>query len=540
MGRLMPAIFFRRMAPAVIAAFVFIGTGFADRAEARVTAFVQAVAEAAADDREIAEFYRTNDYKPIWTDESGDAKARREAFLRAIEDADIHGLPRARYDLDNLDLDLGNITSGRELGRIEVGLSKLFLAYARDIQTGVLIPSDIDGGIVREVPYRDRTALLNEFATSSPTGFIRKLPPQSPEYARLMKEKIRYKALVAKGGWGETVRAQSLEPGDTGPAVVQLRNRLMAMGYLQRTATSSYDSKVRQAVAQFQTDHGLVSDGVAGQGTMREINVSAEKRLSQIIVGMERERWTNMPRGERHIWVNITDFKARIVDHGKVTFETRSVVGHREADRRTPEFSDVMEHMVINPTWHVPRSIATKEYLPLLQRNPYAVGHLKLVDRRGRVISRERVQDFTQFNARNFPFDMKQPPSRSNALGLVKFMFPNRYNIYLHDTPHKNLFGREIRAFSHGCVRLNDPFDFAYALLAVQEDDPKNFFQQVLSTGRETQVDLDAKVPVHLVYRTAFTQAKGRTQFRLDVYGRDARIWNALDAAGVSLTALQG
>jgi murein L,D-transpeptidase YcbB/YkuD len=168
------------------------------------------------------------------------------------------------------------------------------------------------------------------------------------------------------------------------------------------------------------------------------------------------------------------------------------------------------------------------------------VSHLKLVDRRGRVISRERVQDFTRFNAQNFPFDMKQPPSRSNALGLVKFMFPNRYNIYLHDTPHKNLFGRDVRAFSHGCVRLNDPFDFAYALLARQEEDPQGFFKSVLATGQETYVDLEQHVPVHLVYRTAFTQAKGRTQYRLDVYGRDARIWKALEAAGVSLTALQG
>ena len=538
----MPANFFQHLMPAVIAGAFFITAGPADRAyaEIAITPFVTAVAEAAADDRDIAAFYRENGYSPIWTGESKDAIARREALLRAIEDADIHGLPRVRYDLDRLGLDLRNITTERELGRAEVGMSKLFLTYARDIQTGVLVPSSVDGGIVREVPYRDRTSLLRKFSKSAPTPFLRELPPQSPEYARLMKEKIRMKALVAKGGWGEPVQANSLEPGDRGPAVVQLRNRLIAKGYLQRTATSSYDAKIQQAVAQFQADHGLVSDGVVGQDTMREINASAEKRLSQIIVAMERERWTNMPRGERHIWVNITDFKARIVDHGKVTFETRSVVGHRDEDRRTPEFSDVMEHMIINPTWHVPRSIATQEYLPLLQRNPYAVGHLKLVDRRGRVISRDLVQDFTQFNARNFPFDMKQPPSRSNALGLVKFMFPNRYNIYLHDTPHKNLFGRDVRAFSHGCVRLNDPFDFAYALLAVQEDDPQGFFQSILNTGQETQVDLEKKVPVHLVYRTAFTQPKGRTQFRLDVYGRDARIWKALEDAGVSLTALQG
>ena len=269
------------------------------------------------------------------------------------------------------------------------------------------------------------------------------------------------------------------------------------------------------------------------------LNTEPQTRLSQIIVAMERERWINMPLGKRHIWVNITDFHARIVDNGKTTFQTRSVVGHRDLDRRTPEFSDVMEHMVINPTWNVPRSIAVKEYLPLMQENPNAAGHLRLVNGRGQTVSREGL-DFTQFDESTFPFDLKQPPSRRNALGLVKFMFPNRHNIYLHDTPQKQLFGREARAFSHGCIRLNDPFDFAYELLAVQTRNPESFFQERLATGRETVVPLEKYVPVHLVYRTAVTQPKGKINFRRDLYGRDAKIWKALSNAGVSLRALRG
>ena len=539
MGLVMSAILLRRIL--VTAAVILAGSSaVAEDRRLAITPFVQAVAEAAASDREVAAFYRDTGYQPIWTGDDARSKERREAFLRAVEDAPAHGLPADRYRPDTLAEDLRNIRSDRELGRAEVALSKLFLQYAQDIQTGLLVPGQIDSGIVREVPRRDRTALLSAFSKTTPATFIRRLPPQTPEYARLMREKMRLEALAARGGWGEQVRARKLEPGDSGPAVIALRNRLMSMGYLERSASPTYDGKLTQAVMAFQRDHGLVADGVAGQGTIREINATASKRLSQVIVAMERERWTNMPRGKRHIWVNITDFHAKIVDDGKVTFQTRSVVGHRDEDRRTPEFSDVMEHMVINPTWNVPRSIATKEYLPLLQKDPYAVGHLRLIDRRGRVIPREMVEDFTQFNERNFPFDMKQPPSRSNALGLVKFMFPNRHNIYLHDTPHKRLFGREVRAFSHGCVRLNDPFDFAYMLLSRQEADPKATFQRILATGRETQVDLEEHVPVHLVYRTAYTQAKGRTQFRIDIYGRDARIWKALERAGVSLAALQG
>jgi murein L,D-transpeptidase YcbB/YkuD len=254
---------------------------------------------------------------------------------------------------------------------------------------------------------------------------------------------------------------------------------------------------------------------------------------------MERERWLTPERGDRHILVNQTDFTAKIIDNGDVTFETRSVIGKNQYDRRSPEFSDVMEHMVINPSWYVPRSIITKEYLPKLKNNPNAVGHIEITDSRGRVVNRSSA-DFSQYTARNFPYAMRQPPSRKNALGLVKFMFPNKYNIYLHDTPHKNLFSREVRAFSHGCIRLAQPFEFAYALLARQTEDPKAFFHRILSSGKETKVDLEQQVPVHIIYRTAYVTNKGRAEFRRDVYGRDAKVWDALQQAGVALPGVQG
>ena len=321
--------------------------------------------------------------------------------------------------------------------------------------------------------------------------------------------------------------------------MVALRNRLIRMGYLGRTVSDSYDAAIQQAVQAFQQDHGLATDGVAGPGTLAELNVDIEQRLHSVVVAMERERWLNRPRGDRHVLVNLVDFHARIVDDGKVTFKTRSVIGKNTDGQRSPEFSDVMEHMVINPTWNVPRSIATKEYLPALQRNPWSNGHLNLINSRGQVVDRGAV-DFNAYNERNFPFDIKQPPSERNALGLVKFMFPNRYNIYLHDTPSKSLFAREQRDFSHGCIRLADPFDFAYALLARQESDPQGVFQSILRTGRETVVPLDQPIQVHLIYRTAMTEPGGRINFRGDVYGRDAAIWSALEQAGVTLGGVQG
>ncbi len=521
----------------VLAALSLVMTPVKGHAE--VTALKQAIAEAASKDKDIAAFYKAFGYKTLWTGRSGKERTRRAQLLRYLSNAGDHGLPLSRYNPETLKAKMKAAKTARERGQLEVELSRVFLQYARDVQTGVVIPSRIDSAIVRQIPYRDRSSYLVNFAKSSPAGFFKALPPKTTEYNALMKEKMRMERLLARGGWGPKVPGKSVKPGQSGNAVVALRNRLIAMGYLKRTNTQTYDANIQAAVQQFQKAHGLVADGEAGAGTLKEVNKSVDVRLQSVLVAMERERWLNRERGRRHILVNIPDFTAKVIDNGKVTFETRSVVGANKDDRPTPEFSDVMEFMVINPSWYVPRSIVTKEYLPALKKNPYAVKHIEITDSRGRKVNRGAV-NFAQYTERTFPFAMRQPPSRGNALGLVKFMFPNRYNIYLHDTPAKNLFGREIRAYSHGCVRLADPFDFAYALLAKQTNDPEGFFQKKLATGKEQRVDLKNPVPVHIIYRTAYTTNKGRTEFRRDVYGRDAKIWRALNNAGVELRAVQG
>ena len=509
------------------------------KAEAQVTAFRQAVAEAVARDEDLAAFYREREFEGLWTGSTRADRNRRNALMAAFEAAGSHGLPAARYDADTLMAQLRAAQTPQDQGRMEAELSRLFLQYARDIQTGILVPGRVDEWIKRQVPYRSRLATIQAFSQSNASAFLRSLAPSSPEYARLMREKMRLERELSRGGWGAQVNSQKLEPGATGPQVVALRDRLIAMGFLPRTATQTYDEAITAAVQRFQLSHGLAADGVAGAGTLNEINVPMERRLQSVIVAMERERWINRPRGARHVWVNLTDFSASIVDNDVVTFSTRSVIGANDEDRQSPEFSDVMEFMVINPSWYVPRSIITKEYLPQLQRNRNAVRHLLITDSRGREVNRSNI-DFNQYNENTFPFAMRQPPSRGNALGLVKFMFPNRHNIYLHDTPAKNLFAREVRAFSHGCIRLNDPFEFAYALLAKQESDPEGFFQGRLRTGNESRVNLDDPVPVHLVYRTAFTNVTGSLQFRRDIYGRDRRIWNALAREGVAVRAVRG
>ena len=506
---------------------------------AQTTAFRQAVAEAAAHEEKLIEFYRARKFRGIWTGTTEIYQSRRNALLAALEGAGDHGLPLSEYDPEILMARLKAVRTPAEKGAMEVEMSRLFLSYASDIQTGILIPRSVVPEIRREVQLRPLLGYLKGILSGAPASFLASLPPSSPEYARLLREKIYLERLLAQGGWGKLISSSSLTVGESGVGVVDLRDRLFAMGYMERSATQNYDSTIQTAVRRFQQAHGLSLDGVAGSVTISQLNISVASRLQQIIVAMERERWINEPRGSRHIWVNLVDFSAKIIDNGSVTFQTRSVIGATSDDRQTPEFSDVMEFMVINPSWYVPRSIVVSEYLPALQIDPNAVNHIEITDQNGLIINRGNV-NFNQFNPSTFPYSMRQPPSRGNALGLVKFIFPNQYNIYLHDTPAKSLFGREVRAFSHGCVRLNDPFDFAYALLAVQETDPEGVFQRFLKSDQEVRIDLVETVPVHLVYRTVFTDTTGQLNFRRDVYNRDSRIWNALANEGVAVRAIGG
>ncbi|MEL7259277.1 MAG: peptidoglycan-binding protein, partial [Pseudomonadota bacterium] len=370
-------------------------------AAAQSMAYKQAIAEAAAKDRDLASFYQSNAYVPVWTRDDAVGQARRQALFRAIENVEMHGLPVARYDTQTLMTTLQEAQSTRDLGFAEVAMSQMFLRLSRDMQTGLLTPIEVDFNIKREIPYRDRQALLAQFQAGDPFDYFRTLAPQSNEYARLMKAKLQLETRVAEGGWGETVPAKSLNPGATGSSVVALRNRLVRMGYMPRSVTQSYDRGIEAAVRRFQELHGLEPDGVADEATLKEINVSAADRLKSVIVAMERERWLNLPggKGERHILVNLTDFSARIMDNDNETFRTRAVIGMHKDGRRSPEFSDEMEHMVINPTWHVPRSIAVKEYLPKLRANPNALGHLRVVNSRGQTVSRGSA-NFAAYSAK--------------------------------------------------------------------------------------------------------------------------------------------
>jgi murein L,D-transpeptidase YcbB/YkuD len=244
--------------------------------------------------------------------------------------------------------------------------------------------------------------------------------------------------------------------------------------------------------------------------------------------------------GGRYLAVNIPDFTVTRYEDGKRGWTTRVVVG-KTSVTETPEFSGVVKTMVVNPTWHIPDSIAIRDYLPKLQKDPMVLKRqgIRLLTRNGTEINPKLV-DFTQYTPENFPFRIKQRPSDDNALGKVKFLFPNENSVYMHDTPHREFFARDVRAFSNGCIRLEKPTELAEILLTGQVADPAASFAGLVDAGKERGVTLDRTIPVHIAYRTVWADDTGAVHYRPDVYGRDAKVFEALTAAGVTLPAAQG
>ncbi|MBJ2153453.1 MULTISPECIES: murein L,D-transpeptidase [Paracoccaceae] len=490
-------------------------------------AFSMVLAESVADDPGLSAFYRNTNYMPVWT--GSEHGARRAAFVTALSQAGDQGLPTGQYDLEGLIAGYHAVSSERDRARIEARTSKLFVRYARDLGSGVLDPIQIIPQIVRTLPRPDVASLMHDFAMAEPAAFIRNMVPSCPEYARLLRSIYHLREKIIQGGWGPAVTSLSLRPGDLGGAVVALRDRLIEMGYLARTAVATYDHRIQTAVARFQSFHGIAATGVADAATLAEINISPEARLRSLTVALERERWLNIPRGQRHIWVNLADFTTQIMDDDLVTLDTVSIIGGRPNDTQTPEFSHQMTYLEVNPDWTLPRSIVARTYWNSLVSG--GARQLDVIDSAGRVVPRSSI-NFSRYTARTFPYSLRQAPGPTNPLGTVKFMFPNPWAIYLHDSPERQLFNNELRAFSAGCIRLREPHEFAYELLSRQSDDPIELFQSTLRSQRQTRIQLEQPVPVHLEYRTAFTTARGGVHFRKDVYDRDTKLYDALDQLG--------
>ncbi|MHA1529736.1 MAG: L,D-transpeptidase family protein [Alphaproteobacteria bacterium] len=496
-------------------------------------------------------FYAARAYLPVWLAEDGAAAPAARALLSWAGEADANGLPAARYDVAGLAARLAKARGGAysHAAALETDLTRLFLTYGRDLASGLLEPRSISRNIDIEPPRPDPAVLLaGAGATGDITAFLDGLAPAGPAYNHLMSLYADMREIARGGGWGPQIaKGRALRPGDRLPRVEQLRARLIALGDLapvERVAAGAvmndatppatgplvFDPALEVAVQRFQARHGLNADGIVGTMTLAALNTTAAERAAQAAVNLERMRWLNYDLGERHVLINIAAYTMTMVEHGDARFSTRVVVG-KSRKHQTPEFNDELEFIVVNPTWNVPYSIASKEILPLLQEDPTYLeqNNMELL---GSDLPASEI-DWSQVTRGSFPGRIRQRPGPDNALGAVKFLFPNEHAIYMHDTPSRKLFAHDRRAYSHGCVRLQDPIGFAHLLLSLQDDDPVGFFDRLRAREDEIWVRVREAIPVYVTYRTAWLDTGGVRQFRADVYRRDRDVMAALAAAGV-------
>ena len=493
---------------------------------------------------EIARYYRQAAFQPVWAQSAGPT-ARADSLLTHLQAANRDGLRSADYHVATIDSLLGQLRAKAETGEpltpgrlvdLELLCTDAVLLYASHLQNGRTDPTAISSSWTAERQATDLVQHLEHALTqSSLRAALAKLRPPQPEYDALRRALARYRTLEGTGGWPSVPEGTKLEEGVTDPHVPRLRQRLRATGDLSAvppTADSlTFGAPLHQAVTRFQERHGLAVDGVVGPATRAALNVSVEARIQQIEINLERWRWLPPDLGALHVRVNIAGFDLRVVENGADRLRMRVVVG--QAYRQTPVFSDQISYLVFNPYWHVPHSIATKDKLPDFQQNPSRVSTEGFEVFRGWGADAAQVDpstiDWRALSASNFPYRLRQRPGPQNALGEVKFMFPNPHSVYLHDTPSRSLFGRAERSFSSGCIRVEHPLDLATILLRPNEGWTRTRIQAAVRTDTEQTVPLAQKVPVHLLYWTAWAE-DGTVHFRRDVYDRDGAVHSALTA----------
>jgi murein L,D-transpeptidase YcbB/YkuD len=465
---------------------------------------------------------------------------RATELIAWFRNAAEYGLDPAAYPSDQLAKLAAAVGETNSRGRavVELHFSAAFLQYASDLQVGRLLPHKVDPDFFLQARAIDQLAALTRLAAApSLERFFIEWQPQAPEYAELRAALLDYRALAAAGGWPGVPLGDTLKPGMSDPRVPALRARLAVTDGADPVAPPGgelvYDDGLMAVVKAFQARHGLDVDGVVGKATIVALNVPVEQRVEDLVLSMERWRWMPADLGRDHLIVNIAGFELKLIEDGRLRDRMNVVVGRPY--NRTPLFSDRVRYLEFNPYWNVPPGIAIKEELPKLRQNPAARAAAGFGVVRGDVVYPVTAIDWSQYGPGNFPFQLRQRPGPNNALGRVKFMFPNRFDVYLHDTPSRNLFDKSERAFSHGCIRLERPIDLAVEVLGIGGVPgwDKARIDALTATHKRTVVNLAEPIPIHITYFTAWVE-QGVPNFRADIYEQDAKLMAAL--AGQSLS----
>jgi L,D-transpeptidase YcbB len=492
----------------------------------------------------LPSFYERRLYRPAWSDERGPTRLADD-LIDALRRADLEGLRSEDYHLAGIEAVLAAVRADAKRGpalapdrwaELDLLLTDAFLVYGAHLLAGRVNPETLRPEWVSNRRTADIAVVLEAaLASGNIAAALEALEPPEVGFRRLREALARYRAVAAAGGW-PAIPDGSIRAGDRGAAVTALRQRLRLedglIGEAGDQDADLFDAGLEQALEKFQRRHGLTVDGAVTAATRAELNVPVERRVEQLELNLERWRWLPKDLGRRHIIVNIAAFELEVMDGDSLVMSMRVVVG-RPFDR-TPVLSDTMRYLVLNPYWHVPSNIATTELLPKLKRDRSYLARYKM-----RVFPSSRLDahevdpatvDWSTISAAHFPYLLRQDPGPRNALGRIKFMFLNKYHVYLHDTPARPLFEETQRDFSHGCIRIQHPIELAVYLLRNDPRWDRDALLAALDDAEDRSVPLPEPMPIHLLYWTAWADADGTIQFRRDIHDRDVPLFTALRA----------
>jgi len=491
----------------------------------------------------IPRFYERRQYRPAWV-QARDSLPLLQSLVRSIREAGGDGLRVEDYHLPILEHLLRQFEYARNSDinltpqfwvDLELLATDAFLLLGSHLLAGRVNPETIHSDWSALNPTVDMAAVLHTAIESRDVpGVLDSLRPPHDGY-RILKDALRrYRKIAASGGWPALPDDVQWRLGSHDARIALLRQRLQWTGDLPGDTPGDFphlfDRPLQQALMRFQRRHGLEPSGRFDPQSRAAMMVPAGLRARRIEINLERWRWLPHELGRRHIRVNVADFRLQVIEKQEPVLDMRVIVGRDY--RRTPVFSSSMRYLVIHPFWNIPTRIATRDILPKVRRDPDYLSRKKIRVFEDWSSQAEEIDpgsvDWQQVRARHFRYRLRKEPGPDNDLGRIKFIFPNRFAVYLHDTPTRHLFQREVRSFSSGCVRLEKPLELARYLLQDDPDWSREDLEDAIRSGKRRVVPLSTPVPVHLLYWTVWAGAGEAVEFRPDVYGRDELLDRAL------------
>ena len=484
----------------------------------------------------ILDLYSSAGFKPLWLD--GNAPSERAKTVLAFaaktfEDGlePLAYLPRGLSSFDNIAEQLS--ADPQELAQFDISMTAATLKLAREISSGQFEPNRLSryNDIAPERVNVGQVLKVMAW-TPFPEAYLNNLMPKHEAYGLMKAELAKLRASRIKPAYEKIVEGKSVKAGGSDPRILVVRDRMQAMGFLdseeaavEPELSSKLDADLSAALKKFQKSAKLRQTGALDAATVKNLNRDTSQRdIQRLVYNMERLRWLPKNLGKRFVFVNQPAFEVRVMDRGNEVWRSNVIVG--KPLNQTSAFHDELETVVFNPSWGVPQSIIVNEYLGKLRRDPSYLDRqgFKVIAPNGRVIPSSDI-DWASYGDRP-PFGVQQPPGKGNALGELKFLFPNKHDIYMHDTPTKNLFAEQVRTFSHGCIRVQNPREFAVAILGWD----RATVDKETDSRKSQSIPLPQKIPVHITYFTAWPDSTGKINYFNDMYERDETIEKALAA----------